>query len=1096
MRVGFYRVIPNCFILCALLAVCLILPPKLCAERLPLKVYTSADGLGSSFVDTLTRDSRGFMWFSTRDGLSRFDGTKFVTYQVGTENVAPGVENIYETRKGIYWISTTGGFYRLRSDAMMNPAMRGERPVLNAEFVTPLRGVLFEDSRENLWLSAGDLYRVVENGGQTEFQKQALNLPETADRNLTVIEIRESSDGSLWLKTSLGIIRRLPDERTVIYPYDVGVLLSNIDLMIDHQDRLWLTIVGKLHIIKPETINELGEFEKTKTLSLENAKRARLNAESLELPDASGEIIHYEDEGFLEKHQIKYLLQTSDNHVWMTTREQMVEFDGRRFRLYPKIAGTSNMKRMGEDVAGNLWISGTQNLIRLNRHGITTFDESDGLKSSNVHSIQENAEGRIYIASGSPFLTEFADGKFKTVTLKIASQSLPLWTARPALRDRRGEIWLTSSEGLYRFAATDDFTALENANPVGIYGTEKGLKSKGAFQIYEDSRDRLWVSTLGINASEQGLAWYDRAADKFIPLTTAEGYPDGKSASSFAEDVQGNLWVAYLQGGIARFRDGRFQEISGIEGISSAFVSDLLFDKNGRLWMASTKIGVLRIDNPNDENFAVTRYTVENGLSSNNIRTITADKQGNIYAGTVRGIDRISPETGSVKHFSIDDGLASDFVVDSLCDREGNVWFATMNGVSRLKPSENEKTSAPPIWISALNVAGVPQPVGEFGSRRLENLEFPYTDNNFQIEFFALDFAPNETLRYQYKLEGAGADWSKPTENRTVNFANLASGEYRFLVRAVNDSGAASENPAMIVFKINPPFWRAWWFLILATAFVCAVLYSLYLYRTKNLRRINQALTEAKIAEEKVLREREKRLAELERVRTRIATDLHDDIGSSLTQIAVLSEVARNQAAVFGSKTVSMPLENIKEVSRELVEAMSDVVWAINPNKDNLRDLVQRMRRFAYDVCAGKSIHFELDAPPIEEIMPLGANVRREVFAIFKESINNAVKYSECENITADFRIENDALLLEIKDDGRGFDTKKILSAEFSPEIGGNGLVNMRRRAAELGGNCRIISNLGGGTSVFIEVPLNLPEDEKNTSARLGGENSNGNHLE
>lgn len=1094
MRFRVYGINLSCFYLFAVVSVCLILSPNMRAERLPLKVYTSADGLGSSFVDTLTRDSRGFMWFATRDGLSRFDGTKFITYQVGTENAPPGVESIYETRKGIYWIVTTGGLYRFRSDAMMNPAARGERPILNAEFVSPLAGVLFEDSRENLWLSSGDLYRVVENGGQTEFQKTELNLPEIPGQKITINETREAGDGSLWMKSSHGIIRILPDKRTVFYPFGINVLGVVNLYMIDHQNRLWLTIGGKLLILKPETIAELGEFEKTKTLSFENAKKARLDAEVLELPDGPGEVIRYEDEGFLEEHQMKFLLQTSDDHIWMTTEKQLVEFDGRKVRLYPKIPGTSNMKRMGEDIAGNLWISGTQNLIRLDRRGITTFDEADGLRSSIVYSVQEDREGRIYIANGSHFLTEYSTGKFRTVKLKIAEISRPFWSSRPALRDRHGEVWLTSPEGLYRFPATADFADLENADPAGFYDTEKGLKTKGTFQIYEDSRGDIWVSTFGSSASEKSLARYDRAADKFVTFTKTEGYPDEKMPSTFAEDAQGNLWIAYYQGGIARFSDGRFQEISGVEEIST-FVTDMLFDKNGGLWIASAKNGVLRIDDPNAENFAITRYTIENGLSSNNIRTITADTRGNIYAGTVRGVDRIAPETGRVKHFSIDDGLASDFVVDSLCDRDGNVWFATMNGVSRLKPSENENLNAPQVWIGELNVAGVPQAVDELGSRTLENLEFAYTDNNFQIDFFALDFAPNENFHYQYKLEGTGADWSQPTDNRTVNFANLAPGDYRFLVRTVNDSGAASDNPAMVVFKINPPFWRTWWFVILAAMLVCVALYLLYLYRTKNLRRINQALTETQIAEEKVLREREKRLAEIERVRRRIATDLHDDIGSSLTQIAVLSEVARNQAAAFENETVSMPLESIKGVSRELVETMSDVVWAINPNKDNLRDLVQRMRRFASDVCAGSDIHFELNAPPTEDILPLGANIRRELFAIFKESINNSVKYAECENITADFRIENDNLLLEIKDDGRGFDADEILSAEFSPEKGGNGLVNMRRRASELGGNCRIVSNPGGGTIIFLNIPLNFSEDDLRSPAQSGGENSSGNGL-
>jgi signal transduction histidine kinase/ligand-binding sensor domain-containing protein len=1094
MRLGFYFVRLSWFCLCVW-AVCLISAPDARGERLPLKVYTSADGLGSSFVDTLTRDSRGFMWFATRDGLSRFDGARFVTYQVGTENSAPGVESIYETRKGVYWIVTTGGLYRFRSNALTNPSANGERPVLNAEFVSPLRGILFEDSRGNLWLSGGDLYRVVETGGQTEFEKIALNLPDVTGRSFAVIEVQEASDGCLWLKTSLGIVRKLPDDRTVFYPYEVGVLLSNVNLMIDGQDRAWLTISGNLLILKPETIAELGEFEKTKTHSLENSRRARLDAEILELPTASGEIIRYQDEGFLDDHQTKYLLQTSDDHVWMTTGEQLIEFDGRHVRRYPKIPGTSNMKRMEEDIAGNLWISGTQNLLRLNRRGITTFDENDGLRSPAVHSIQETAAGEIYIANGSAFVTEFAGGTFRTATLRLPGQSLPLWTARPALRDRRGELWVTSSNGLYRFSTFADFSTLENADPVGIYDTEKGLKAKGTYQIYEDSRGTIWVSTFTNIPSEQGLARYDRTQDRFVSLTNAEGFPEGKSASAFAEDAHGNLWVAFYQGGLGRLRDGQFQDISGIEGISSTLVSDLLFDKNGRLWIASTKSGVLRIDDPNAGDLEITRYTIETGLSSNNIRTITADPQGKIYAGTVRGVDRIAPETGRIKHFSIDDGLASDFVVDSLCDRDGNIWFATMNGVSRLNPAENENAGAPPVWIGALNVAGMPKAVGELGSLTLDDLEFPYTDNNFQIEFFALDFAPNGSLRYQYKLEGAGADWSKPTENREVNFANLAPGDYRFLVRAVNDSGAASESPAVVAFKINPPIWRTWWFLILATVLVCSALYLLYAYRTKNLRRVNQALTETQIAEEKALREREKRLAEIERVRTRIATDLHDDIGSSLTQIAVLSEVARNQAAIFKDDAISLRLQNIKEVSGELVESMSDVVWAINPNKDNLGDLVQRMRRFGSDLCAGRNTHFEFDAPPTENVLSLGANIRREVFAIFKESINNAVKYSECENIVARFWLESGTLFLEIGDDGRGFDMEELLGERFSAEKGGNGLVNMRRRAAELGGNCRIVSRIGGGTNIFLEVPLNLPDDDGSSATRSGGGNANGNSL-
>jgi signal transduction histidine kinase len=212
----------------------------------------------------------------------------------------------------------------------------------------------------------------------------------------------------------------------------------------------------------------------------------------------------------------------------------------------------------------------------------------------------------------------------------------------------------------------------------------------------------------------------------------------------------------------------------------------------------------------------------------------------------------------------------------------------------------------------------------------------------------------------------------------------------------------------------------------------------------------------------------------VQKIRTRIATDLHDDIGSSLTQIAVLTEVARGQASSFQAETLSMPLERIKNVSKELVAVMSDVVWAINPQKDYLHDLVQRMRRFASDVCAGRGIRFEFVTPEIDDSLSLGANIRREVFAIFKESVNNAVKYSECTAARAELRISADELFLQVSDNGKGFDTDEILSEDFRPEMGGNGLVNLRRRASELGGACEIRSELGAGTVITLTIPLHI----------------------
>jgi signal transduction histidine kinase len=198
-------------------------------------------------------------------------------------------------------------------------------------------------------------------------------------------------------------------------------------------------------------------------------------------------------------------------------------------------------------------------------------------------------------------------------------------------------------------------------------------------------------------------------------------------------------------------------------------------------------------------------------------------------------------------------------------------------------------------------------------------------------------------------------------------------------------------------------------------------------------------------------------------VRKRIASDLHDDIGSSLTQISLLSEVI-NQRVSGRDGAVAQPLAQIANSSRELVDAMSDIVWAINPQKDHLSDLTQRMRTLTSEVSTACDINVRFHAPEIDEDMPLGANLRREVFLIFKESINNIVKHSGASAAEVEFRFDRDQLFLRVSDDGRGFDV--------SGESEGHGLISMRGRAQDMGARFEMQSSIGKGTTVILTVPL------------------------
>lgn len=400
-------------------------------------------------------------------------------------------------------------------------------------------------------------------------------------------------------------------------------------------------------------------------------------------------------------------------------------------------------------------------------------------------------------------------------------------------------------------------------------------------------------------------------------------------------------------------------------------------------------------------------------------------------------MDELDPATGHVRHYTTADGLANNNVNVSFRDRSGALWFGTLDGLSRLIPAPIRREPPPSILIGALRIAGVQQPLSELGETSLSGFDLEANQNQLQLDFFGLSFATGETLRYQYKLEGADREWTPLSNQRSVNFANLAPGGYRFMVRAVTTEGLASESPAVVAFSILPPFWQRWWFITMTATLVGLAAYSLYRYRVA-------------------------RLVELERVRTRIATDLHDDIGSSLSQVSVLSEVIRRRVATEPS--VSEPLSMIANLSRDVVDSMNDIVWAINPRRDHLNDLTQRMRRFASDVFTAREIEFTFTAPDPRQNMRVGADMRREVFLIFKESVNNMIRHSASTKAVIDFSIEDAWLDLKMADNGRGFAPDR--------EATGNGLLSMRERASRIGGTLDISSNDGRGTVVRLKAPL------------------------
>ncbi|MBL8113579.1 MAG: hypothetical protein JNK60_11880, partial [Acidobacteria bacterium] len=347
---------------------------------------------------------------------------------------------------------------------------------------------------------------------------------------------------------------------------------------------------------------------------------------------------------------------------------------------------------------------------------------------------------------------------------------------------------------------------------------------------------------------------------------------------------------------------------------------------------------------------------------------------------------------------------------------------------------------APAIRLAAVQVSGSPRPVSGTGTTELDLGELPHSAN-VSFEFFGLGLA-GEPLLYEHLLEGLGRGWSPGRRERTVQYDHLADGTYRFLVRAVAEGGETSP-VARVSFRIRPPFYRRWWFLA-GTAFL---------------------LVGAGYAVEAV-RWRQRRA--LDDVRARLAKDLHDDLGASLSRLSILSEVAaRRERDGASSRDI---IETIGEVSRSVVERLADGIWAVDPRRDDLGSLGERLRLQAAEVLDPLGVSWRIEIPPGAAEVPLHPERRRHVYLLFKEALTNAARHSAARHLVLGVSVVEGDLSFTLHDDGRGFDTG--LTSGERRLVGGNGLANMKTRAEALGGKLLVTSAPGKGTRITLKIPL------------------------
>jgi ligand-binding sensor domain-containing protein/signal transduction histidine kinase len=1065
--------------------------PRASAQRLPLRTYSSADGLAGDHITALLADSRGFLWIGTNTGLSRFDGREFRHYGPAEGLPHPSVIALLEDRDGVLWIGSRGGLVRTEPNGTSMSPVRLPAAVA-AGSTPPVVRRLLQTRDGRVWVAVGQELIVFPDERRREQAERVAINPVTPppspgsssqDQAWEIEALAEGPLGDVWIGTRWGLTRRSRDGlmrhfRIRPTPADDRVF----HLAVDAAGRVWLTHWGLSHrpgvhfglyVFMPAADSAITSDPSRVTSDLNDRARRVTSGEILPLPRRPGEAIYVTAGGPLGDARVHRVLPLDDGTVWLATEAGLVRVgaDGRAARFDDRNGLGLPIQRLARDAHGSLWLGTRGNgLVRFDVNGFVTFTAREGLMSGEVAEIVEDGDGALCI-SGVDVDGSHVFGVMDPPNAAAASGGERLTRFEPRgashvkywgwgwnqlfLRDRVGEWWVPTGEGLFRYPASTSCASIARTPPKAVYTRAHGLPNDDIFRLFEDSRGDFWISS-----GSEIVRWI-RATGRFVSVPQPGAHP-GNPPTGFAEGKNGDIWIGFYHGGVGRWRasastDSSKEAPAGVlemfgadDGVPDGFIQSIIADSRGRIWLGADPGGLARVDDPQAAHPRFTRFDGDQDLSDTIVSNIIEDRDANVYVATGRGLVRFDPAGTRSRRFTIVDGLASHQVRCALVTRDGRLWLGTHRGLSRLAPqlaappstatqSVAPQAAAPAIFIDTLRVDGVPHSLSQLGATVVGPLEVDAGTRRLEIGYGSPSLAQGATPRYQVRLSGVDPDWGPASDTRNALYLNLSPGAYRFEARAVMRDGRVSARPAIVSFTIPPPIWQRLWFQAAIAFIVAGAGYLAY-------------------------RSRVNHLLALERVRARIATDLHDDLGARLSRISILSEVAARRVSSDAASAAHL-LDEVGDTARSLIETTADITWAVDPHQDDLASLAGRVRRFAADMLDARDIRWTFDAPDNGATIRLSPEHRRHVLLVFQEAINNVVRHARARRVSLGLGVDGHRLRARIEDDGSGFATNDA-------SIAGRGLSNMASRARELGGELTVTSEAAAGTRVDLAVPL------------------------
>jgi len=686
---------------------------------------------------------------------------------------------------------------------------------------------------------------------------------------------------------------------------------------------------------------------------------------------------------------------------------------------------------------GQLWLgSSTNGLYLLNprRIAFEKVDDQEANKGANfIGALIESTPGEFFIGTqGRGFYRWHQDRTEPVEELPELNRTLTINALR---RTRDGSIWAASSTGFFQFR---DGQRVPKAAANTVPGN-------AAWDLCEDRQGGLWVGT------GNGELYY---LDESGAQKRSYG-GDGDPIKGLAQEADGTLWIGTRGNGLFRLRGADWHRFGTGDGLPGEIIRVLYVSPGGTLW-AGTAGGGLAVRK--DGRFHA--VTTQEGLPDDTVSQITTDEEGRIWVGTNRGLAVFSAEevariqagaSGDLHPLIVTrtEGLLSEecTITPPVKCADGRYAFATTQGFALLRPGDfHADENAPPVFIDHVFANG--RTVAMDG----EKLSLPPGIERLEFDFTGLHFGTPERLRFRNRLAGVDLEWGRPGPERKVEYRNLAPGTYRFDVAATSGNGRWTSHPATLEITLAPRIWQTGWFLAAAIAGAAGLIaLAVHRFERQRMRRKLEAM---------------ERQQALHAERARIARDLHDDIGSTLTQVALLSELAQSDLASRPERA-SGHINDIFSTAKAVTRALDEIVWAINPAQDTLESFIEFLGTFVQNYTRTAGLYLRLDFPATVPATPLASAIRHHLYLAAKEILHNIVKHANAHEIRIRLTIEGDCIRLAIEDDGRGFDAAILPVAP-----GSDGLLNLQRRLEQVGGTCTRRSAPGTGTAIEMLVPL------------------------